>query len=103
MDLKTYLSELEYLVNIDSGTETIEGVAKVADFFADRFKGLGWTVRVEDLAPDAGPCVICANREAEHYDVMLIGHMDTVFLKGTCAQRPFRMMMRDRLSAQRHK
>ena len=33
MDLKEYLKELEYLVNIDSGSDNIEGLEKMADFF----------------------------------------------------------------------
>lgn len=89
MDLKSYLSDLEYLVNIDSGSETLEGLHKVASFFSERFSQMGWNVKEYDFAPDAGTCVICTNREAEHYDLMLIGHIDTVFPEGTCKERPF--------------
>ena len=90
MDINAYLADLEYLVNIDSGSENAEGVACIASFFSKGFKELGWIVDVHDLSPACGPCVICRNREAEHYDMLLIGHMDTVFLAGTCAERPFR-------------
>lgn len=91
MELNTYLSQLEYLTNIDSCSDDPEGVAKVADFFAEGFREMGWNVTVHDCAPKAGPCVICTNREADHYDLMLIGHLDTVFPKGTCAEWPFRI------------
>lgn len=37
MDLKEYLSELEYLVNIDSGTDDVDGVNKVTDYFINGF------------------------------------------------------------------
>lgn len=91
MNMDTYLSELEYLVNIDSGSDNPAGLARVASFFSERFKELGWIVEVHDFAPAGGPCVICRNREAEQYDMFLIGHIDTVFAEGTCAERPFRI------------
>lgn len=91
MDLRAYLKDLEYLVNIDSGSENIAGLNTIASFFSSRFLDMGWIVTEHDLAPHSGKCLICANREAEHYDLMLMGHMDTVFVQGTCAQRPFRI------------
>jgi len=89
MDIKTYLSELEYLVNTDSGSEYPEGLNRVAEFFSTRFRDMGWNVEEHDLAPKSGTLLICTNRKAEHYDLLLIGHMDTVFPVGTAAQRPF--------------
>ena len=37
MDLKEYLLELEYLVNTDSGSDDIEGLNIMADYFIDKF------------------------------------------------------------------
>lgn len=91
MNLEVYLSELEYLVNIDSGSDDIDGLNKMADFFSEKFAGLGWKVKNFDFAPNGGRCVICTNRDAEHYDLMLIGHLDTVFPRGTSEKRPFRI------------
>ncbi len=91
MKLDQYLKELEYLVNIDSGSEDVEGVTKVATFFADKFQNLGWNVHEYEFDGKCGKCVICTNREAEHYDLLMIGHLDTVFPHGTCAERPFRI------------
>jgi len=91
MELKEYLQDLEYLVNTDSCSDDPEGLNTVAAFFADRFAGLGWNVHKYDLAPQSGTLLVCTNRDAEHYDVMLMGHLDTVFAKGTCARRPFRI------------
>ena len=39
--LERYLKDLEYIVNIDSGSADIDGNAKVASFFEERFKELG--------------------------------------------------------------
>ena len=91
MDLKEYLSELEYLVNTDSGSDDPEGLGKMADFFAERFNAIGWNVARHDLAPESGSCLIITNRDAERYDLMLMGHLDTVFAKGQCKEHPFRI------------
>ena len=91
MDLNHYLKELEYLVNIDSGSENSEGVNKVADFFVEKFSDLGWNIHEYEFGTACGKCVICTNREAEHYDLLMIGHLDTVFHKGTSKERPFRI------------
>jgi len=91
MDLNQYYKDLEYLVNIDSGQDCHEGITQVAEFFKGKFDELGWNTVMHDLEPNTGACLICTNREADHYDLMMIGHTDTVFQKGTAAERPFRM------------
>ena len=91
MDLNQYLKELEYLVNIDSGSEDYEGVNKVADFFVEKFSDMGWNVHEYEFGTECGKCVICTNRKAEHYDLLMIGHLDTVFPKGATKERPFRI------------
>ena len=83
MELSLYFEQLEQLVNIESCSDDPEGLNKVAKFFSDGFKELGWIVEEHDFAPQCGTCVICTNRKAEHYDVLLIGHLDTVFPRGT--------------------
>lgn len=90
LDLEQYLRELEILVNMDSGQGNPEGITAVGDFFADRFEKMGWIVEKFDLRPHTGNCTVVKNREAEHYDVLLIGHVDTVFETGETAKRPFR-------------
>lgn len=90
VDLERYLTELEQLVNTDSGQGNPEGITAVGDFFADRFSSLGWIVEKYDLRPQTGNCTVVKNREADHYDLMLIGHVDTVFPAGEVAKRPFR-------------
>lgn len=90
LDLEQYLRELEIIVNIDSGQGNPEGITAVGDFFAERFEKMGWIVEKYDLRPDTGNCTVVKNREAERYDLMLIGHVDTVFAKGEAEKRPFR-------------
>lgn len=91
MDLKQYLVDLEYLVNIDSGPECRDGQNEIARFFKRCFDEIGWNTKFYHMSPKVGDCLICTNREAEHYDLMLIGHLDTVFPRGTVAERPFRI------------
>ncbi|MBO4716381.1 MAG: M20/M25/M40 family metallo-hydrolase [Spirochaetales bacterium] len=86
--LERYLKDLEMLVNIDSSQDCPEGIMKVASFFDREFKVMGWKTSFVDVGAVA-PCFVAVNREADHYDLFLTGHMDTVFPKGTAAQRPF--------------
>lgn len=87
-----YLEELEYLVNIDSGTGTASGVEKIADFLVEKYHTLGLTAEKKVFDPKFGPCVEVRNKPDEDtIDLLLIGHMDTVFPEGTAKDRPFRI------------
>lgn len=88
-DLATYLDDLKYLVNIDSGSYDAEGVARIAEFFKQKFSKLGWKVKPRYFDSKVGPCVEIVNSDKETYDVLFMGHMDTVFKKGTAKERPF--------------
>lgn len=88
---QTYLEELEALVNIDSGTHTIDGVNKISNFFATRFAKRGWSVERVSISDAVGCLLDIRSREAERFDVLLIGHMDTVFPAGEARRRPFRI------------
>ena len=83
MDLNLYLKQLETLVNIDSGSHNAAGVNKVADVIEGWYRDLGWHVINHDVGPEAGRLMEISNRPADHYDVMFVGHMDTVFPDGT--------------------
>lgn len=88
-DLKEYLNKLETLVNVDCGSYTPHGIATVADTITTMYEQIGFTVTRHQLHPDAGPCLEISNHpDAKVYDVMLSGHMDTVFLEGTVEKRP---------------
>ncbi|HIF9527805.1 TPA: M20 family metallopeptidase [Photobacterium damselae] len=88
-DLSTYISQLERLVNVDCGSHTPAGISKIADIVTPMFEQIGFTVIRHQLDPNAGPCLEITNKpDATEYDVMLSGHMDTVFPEGTVAKRP---------------
>lgn len=85
-----YLQELEKIVNIDSGSRIPGGTDKIADYFEKIYKGLGLSVKRTQPSPELGPCLEIRNRvDEEGIDVLLAGHMDTVFPEGTVKQRPF--------------
>ena len=91
-DLSEYITELSELVNIDCGSHNPEGVARIAHILAAKFEAMNWQVNWHQPDhPNAGPCLHLTNKpDAQHYDVMLCGHMDTVFEPGIAEKRPFR-------------
>ncbi|PMG07142.1 peptidase M20 [Vibrio breoganii] len=88
-DVNTYIEQLSKLVNIDCGSANVQGIANVADVLTLMFEQIGFNVTRRSVDSDAGPCLEITNKpNAERYDVMLCGHMDTVFPDGTIATRP---------------
>lgn len=89
MNIYKYLSELEEIVNIDSGSKMPKGVEKVCDIFYKKFKDLGLIVNKHYVSDKAGPCLEVRNKDSENIDILILGHMDTVFAEGTAKERPF--------------
>lgn len=77
---------LERLVNIDSGTGLREGAEAIVDVLAPRFEALGLTVETHDT-PVGPQLVAYGDRQPQ---VLLSGHIDTVFPAGTAMRRPYR-------------
>ena len=89
---KQFLQELEYLVNIDSGSGTADGIGQIASFLIGKCSQLGLTVKKHVFDPAYGPCLEVRNYpESEDIDLLLLCHMDTVFPVGTSEKRPFRI------------
>jgi glutamate carboxypeptidase len=90
-----FVGALEAMVNVDCGSYSPAGVNAIADLCATRFRANGWDVdrrphRGEADEPQLGDLVIGRLHGAGGSDVLLVGHMDTVFDDGTVAERPFR-------------
>ena len=81
---------LKSMVNIDSGEDNPEGIEQVAHIIGDFLKNIHFQVEYLEYP---GICThVKATRRSANPDakeVMIIGHMDTVFPKGTAADRPF--------------
>jgi glutamate carboxypeptidase len=91
-----FVAALEAMVNIDCGSYTRAGVNQIADLCEARFLAGGWEVERTshvpiDEEPSLGDLVIGRLRGTGNSNILLIGHMDTVFDEGTVAQRPFRI------------
>ncbi len=87
--LDQYLEELRPLVNVDCGTYTLDGIEFVASLFEAKFKALSdWHIKRIDCGKAGFGLEIRNKPQAEQIDVMLIGHMDTVFPVGTAKARP---------------
>lgn len=83
-------SFLEKLVNIDSGKDCPDGIKEVAETIGEQLQGLGFAV--EYISSPGLPTHVIAKRKGtltNPKNIMIIGHMDTVFSRGTVAKRPF--------------
>ena len=94
------LATLKELVSIESGSRDREGLAQLAKFIASRFKALGAEVelvapaevyKMEDTPQTIGRIVRATFKGRGSKSVLLIAHMDTVYLKGMLAKQPFRL------------
>ena len=79
---------LEKLVNIDSGNDCPEGVAKVARIIGEKLQEMKFSVEYMDV-PEACTHLLATRKGTGNKEVMIIGHMDTLFPVGTAAVRPF--------------
>lgn len=85
---RQFLDDFRTLVNMDSASGYRDGIRSVAEFFENRFSALGMNAQI--LYPGNGtvPC-LQAVRGGPPYDIMCLGHMDTVFPRGEAGRRKF--------------
>ncbi|WP_046864759.1 M20/M25/M40 family metallo-hydrolase [Microvirga massiliensis] len=95
------LDTLKDLVSIESGSRDLDGLDRLADLIASRLKALGGEVelvdvnadiyRMEDTPERVGQAVRATFKGTGARKILLIAHMDTVYLKGMAAKQPFRV------------
>lgn len=94
------LDTLRDLVHIESGSKDIEGLNEIAQRIAGQLKQLGGAVdvlqtsdiyRLDDTPEKVGPAVQAVFKGSGTKKIMLIAHMDTVYLKGMLKGQPFRI------------
>ena len=94
------LDTLRDLVNIESGSKDTEGLARLAALIGERLTRLGGKVeiieptdiyRMEDSPPKPGAMVHAEFKGTGSKKIMLIAHMDTVYLRGMLKDQPFRI------------
>ncbi|MCG8571446.1 MAG: M20 family metallopeptidase [Spirochaetes bacterium] len=91
LKLNHFLEKLAVLVNLDSGSDDVNGVNQVADHLKELFASLGGHIQEKSFHPSVGKCLEIAKNPNMPIDILFLGHMDTVFSKGTAAKRPFRI------------
>jgi glutamate carboxypeptidase len=94
------LDTLRDLVNIESGSKDAEGLARLAALIGERLTKLGGKVeiiepadiyRMEDTPEKPGAMVHAEFKGTGSKKIMLIAHMDTVYLRGMLKDQPFRI------------
>ena len=96
IDTRKYFKELEAFVNIDSGSYDVDGLNRAADMMEALYKEEGLFVTRRALEPRGIPHLVATTHDPAElegkkkpWDIMFIGHIDTVFPEGTVAERPF--------------
>jgi glutamate carboxypeptidase len=96
------LDTLKDLVSIESGSGDREGLDKISELIAGRLRTLGGAVefvepdpadiyRMVDTPKQIGRMVLARFTGTGTKKIMLIAHMDTVYLRGMLAKQPFRV------------
>jgi len=96
------LDTLRDLVSIESGSGDREGLDKIADLVAGRLQALGGNVemiepdpagiyRMVDTPKQIGKMVLARFIGTGTKKILLIAHMDTVYLRGMLARQPYRV------------
>lgn len=81
----------EELVNTESGSRNLEGVAKACAILRREMEDMGMRTKVIPMENAGGVLVGEWNWESGKAPLLFLGHMDTVFPDGTVAQNPFRV------------
>lgn len=88
--MTSFLSDLQNIVNIDSGTYTKNGVDQVGAYLQARFRDFGFSTYVEPQQTYGDHLVAVHKGQAPAGPrLLLVGHMDTVFAEGEAKRRPF--------------
>ncbi len=83
---------LEKLVNIETGTGDAEGIAAAGKYLEEELKALGFTTtRSKAVGTAVGDNIVGKLKGKGGKNLLLLSHMDTVYLKGTLAKAPFRV------------
>jgi glutamate carboxypeptidase len=86
-----HIALLERLVNQNSGTLNLAGVRAVGDMVRAELEPLGFEVRWADMAGTGRAGHLIATHPGRGRNILLIGHLDTVFE----ADSPFQTFQRD--------
>ena len=86
-----HIDLLERMVNMNSGTLNLEGVTRIGEMVRAELEPLGFQVRWVDMAQTGRAGHLIATHNGGGKNILLIGHLDTVFE----ADSPFQAFVRD--------
>ncbi len=81
----------EEMVNTESGSRQLEGVAAMDAILQRELESVGAKVRVLPVENAGGVLVAEWNSDSPKAPLLFIGHVDTVFKEGAVAANPFRI------------
>ena len=88
----TAVETLKSLVNIETPSREVGGMAELGDLLAGRLAGLGAQVeKIPTAAPAHGSVIVGRFTGTGKARILLIAHMDTIYPAGSLAKRPFRI------------
>jgi len=96
------LDTLKEFVSIETGSRDIEGITRATELLAQKLRALGGqvefiepaeatTYRMADTPEKIGRMVRATFRGTGSKRILLIAHMDTVYLRGMLEKQPFRV------------
>ncbi len=90
------LQTMKELVEIESGSQDIEGLDRIAKVIAERLKALGGSVELveperEDQRGKLGKMVRATFTGTGTRKILLLAHMDTVYPRGMLVEQPFKI------------
>ena len=96
------LDTLKEFVSIETGSRDLEGIARATELLASKLRALGGqvefvdpaeatTYRMADTPPQVGRMVRATFRGTGTRRILLIAHVDTVYLRGALEKQPFRI------------
>jgi len=101
MEKTPFLETLKGLVSIESGSRDREGLDQISDLIFKKLERLGGQVefiepgvglyKMFDTPERPGRMVKAEFKGTGNKKILLIAHMDTVYLKGMLAKQPFRL------------
>lgn len=89
--LEDYLADLQCLVAIDSGAYDKEGGDLVNDWLAARLFRAGFAIQ-RFLQKETADHLLAQLRGSGRAKILLLSHCDTIYPRGTAAQRPLQLV-----------
>jgi len=83
---------LKSLVTIETGSGDVDGLARMATLLDDRLKALGFKTERRKATAGAGADIVIGTLKGSgKRNIMLQGHMDTVYLPGILQSQPYKV------------